>query len=132
MYVSCQSCHIYGTWRNKEVGEDVLKSSFVVGSYKQGDNFLLEGSPYVILLFWDLFCKFYWLLWKPLWDTSLQYITAIIPVLCLLRYKKSVPSKCICYLYLLYICFLDIYMLPIYVTYKVFLRLYLQCDLMWT
>ena len=26
--VLCHSCHIYGTWINKELGEDVLKSSY--------------------------------------------------------------------------------------------------------
>ena len=43
--VPCHSCHIYGIWRSKEVG-DVLKSSFEVATQtaREGDSFYEKGG----------------------------------------------------------------------------------------
>ena len=40
--VPCHSCHIYGTWRSKEVGGGFAVIIWDGASHKAGDHFLWE------------------------------------------------------------------------------------------
>ena len=95
--VPCHRCHIYGIWRSKEVGK-VLKSSFGVAmqatrrsKFYGNEGFSLCNTD-VLKLYWSLtgYCKlFYRILY-----TSFPYITAVLPVLYLLRLARpKVPFK---------------------------------------
>ena len=89
--VPCRSYHIYGIWRSKEVGK-ALKSSFGVAmqatrrSKLYGNEGFSLCNTAVLKLYWGLtgYCKlFYRILY-----TSFLYITAVLPVLYLLRLAR--------------------------------------------
>ena len=95
--VPCRSYHIYGIWRSKEVGK-ALKSSFEVAMQATRRSKLYGNEGFslcntdVLKLYWSFtgYCKlFYRILY-----TSFPYITAVLPVLNLLRLARpKVPFK---------------------------------------